>query len=234
MTLPSVEAARGWSGLAAVDRDGQPIGKITGVYLDHDTGMPEWALVATPQRRRAFVPLAGAARRGDRVAVSVPRAAVGGAPAIRPGRELSDRDAARLYGHYVGAAGGPKGGARRAPGRGRLARLGAAAAPTRSAVARGAGGRVPQAGRSGRLGWLVLAGVGAALVVVVAAGRVRRRRAAGVGGALGGVLGGPAAVLRAALPRGRGRRRLGSLGGPRRGGRRWRAAGRRSAASRRS
>jgi PRC-barrel domain len=192
MTLPSVEAARGWSGLAAVDRDDQPIGRITGVYLDHDTGMPEWALVATPQRRRAFVPLAGAARRGDRVAVSVPRAAVGGAPAVRPGRELSDRDAARLYGHYVGAAGGPKGGARRAPGRGRLARL----------------------------GWRVLAGVGAGLVVVVAAGRVRRRRAAGVGGALARALGGLAAGLRGA-PRGRRRRRLGPLGGPRhRGGRR--------------
>src|SRR5919108_1477095 len=137
MTLPSVEAARGWSGLTAVDGDAQPIGRITDVYLDHDTGMPEWALVATPRRRRTFVPLAGAARKGDRVAVTVAKAAVGDAPAVRPGRELSDRDAARLYGHYVGATGDRKGGARRARGRGPIARLQVATAPpARSASSR--------------------------------------------------------------------------------------------------
>jgi hypothetical protein len=46
MTLPSVETARNWSGLTAVDSDDQPLGRITGIYLDHDTGQPEWALVA--------------------------------------------------------------------------------------------------------------------------------------------------------------------------------------------
>jgi hypothetical protein len=61
MTLPSIEAARGWSGLTAVDSDDESLGRITDIYLDRDTGQPEWALVATPQRRRTFVPLAGAA-----------------------------------------------------------------------------------------------------------------------------------------------------------------------------
>jgi hypothetical protein len=52
------------------------VGPPTSIYLDHDTGQPEWALVATPQRgRRAFVPLAGAARNGDRVTVAVAKAA---------------------------------------------------------------------------------------------------------------------------------------------------------------
>ena len=50
MTLPSIEAARGWSGLTAVDSDDEPLGRITEIHLDHDTGQPEWALVATPQR----------------------------------------------------------------------------------------------------------------------------------------------------------------------------------------
>src|SRR5919108_5365104 len=104
MTLPSIEAARGWSGLTAVDSDDQPLGRITDIYLDRDTGLPEWALVATPQRRRTFVPLAAAARRGDRVALAAPKAAVSDAPTIRPRRELSDSDAARLYGHYVGTS----------------------------------------------------------------------------------------------------------------------------------
>jgi len=150
MTLPSVETTRNWSGLTALDSDDQPLGRITDIYLDHDTGQPEWALVATPQRgRRTFVPLAGAARKGDRVTVAVPKAAVGDAPAVRPGRELSDNDAARLYGHYVGTSGDRNRGARRVRGRGPVARLRAAPAPPArwaSARLREAGGRMPQAG----------------------------------------------------------------------------------------
>ena len=206
MTLPSVETARGWSGLTAVDSDDQPLGRIADIYLDHDTGQPEWALVARPQRRRTFVPLAGAARKGDRVTVAVPKAAVGDAPAVRPGRELSDNDAARLYGHYVGTSGDRNRGARRARGRGPVARLRAATAPpARSASARlrEAGGRVPEAGRSGRLRWLSLAGLASALgIVAVLAGRRRRRRAPTVGETLRRALG----QLQTALPPGRGRR----------------------------
>jgi PRC-barrel domain len=224
MTLPSVETARNWSGLTVVDSDDQPLGRITDIYLDHDTGQPEWILVATPQRgRRTFVPLAGAARKGERVTVAVPKAAVGDAPAVRPGRELSDNDAARLYSHYVGTSGDRNRGARRARDRGPVARLRAATAPpARSASARlrEAKAQVPQAGGSGRLRWLPLAGLGSALLVVVGilAGRLRRRRAPSVGEALRRALGELLAAFQAALPRGRGRRWFGSLGGPRRGG----------------
>ena len=161
MTIPSVETVRDWSGLTAVDSDEQPLGRITDIYLDHDTGQPEWALVATPQRgRRTFVPLAGAARNSDRVTVAVPKAAVGDAPAVRPGRELSDNDAARLYGHYVGTSGDRHRGARRARGRGPVARLWAAAPPARSTAARlrEAKAQMPEAGGSGRMRWLSLAG----------------------------------------------------------------------------
>ena len=210
MTIPSVETARNWSGLTAVDSDDQPLGRITDIYLDHDTGQPEWALVAPPQRgRRTFVPLAGAARMGDQVTVAVPQAAVGDAPAVRPGRELSDNDAARLYGHYVGTSGDRTRGARRARGRGPVARL----------------------------QWLSLAGLGSALLVVagILAGRRRRRRAPSVGEALRRALGELLAAFQAALPRGRGRRWFGSLGGPGRGSGRRRPWDRwRPATSRRS
>jgi PRC-barrel domain len=185
MTFPSIEAARGWSGLTAVDSDDEPLGRITDIYLDRDTGQPEWALLATAQRRRTFVPLAGAARKRDRVAVAVPKAAVSDAPAVRPGRELSDGDAARLYGHYVGSSGDGNRGARRARGRGRR----------------------PEAGRSRRLRWLLLAGLGPALgIVAVLARRVRRRRTPTVGEALGRALAELLAAFQAALARGRGRR----------------------------
>ena len=239
MTLPSVEAARNWSGLTAVDSDDQRLGRITDVYLDRDTGLPEWALVATPQRRRTFVPLAGAARNGDRVAVAVPKAAVSDAPAIRPRRELSDSDAARLYGHYIGTSGDRSRGARRARGRAPVARLRAAAAPpARSAAARlqEARGRAPPAERSGRTWRWSLVGLGSALVVAaILAGRVRRRRAPGVGEALGRALGELLAAFPSALPRRRGRRWLGSLRGPHPSdGRRLRGARWRQASSRRS
>jgi PRC-barrel domain len=222
MTLPSIEAARNWSGLTAVDSDDESLGRITDIYLDRDTGLPEWAVVATPQRRRTFVPLAGAARKGDRIAVAVAKAAVSDAPAIRPARELSDGDAARLYGHYVGTPSDRSRGARRARGQGPVARLRAATAPpARSTAARlrEARDRAPQAARSGRLLRQWLAGLGSALVVAaVLAGRARRRRAPTVGEALRRALGELLAAFQAALPRRRGRRWLGSLGGPRRGG----------------
>jgi PRC-barrel domain len=240
MTLPSVETVRGWSGLTAMDSDDQPLGRITDIYLDRDTGLPEWALLATQQRRRTFVPLAGAARKGGRIAVAVPKAAVSDAPAIRPGRELSDSDAARLYEHYVGTAGDRNRGARRARGRGPVGRLRAAAAPpARSAAARlrEAGDRGAEAGRPGRLRWLSLAGLGSALLAVAAilAGRARRRRAPSVGEALGRALGDQLAALQAALPGRRSRRWLGGLGRPRhRGGRRWREAASRPAGRRSS
>jgi hypothetical protein len=224
MTLPAVEAARNWPGLTAVDSHDQPLGRITDIYLDHDTGLPEWAVLATPGRHRTVVPLAGAARKGDRITVAVPKATLRDAPAIRSRRELSDSDAARLYGHYAGTPGDRKPGARRARGRGPLVRLRVASAPrVRSAAARlrAASGRVPQVGWSGRVRWRSLVGLGSALVVVVVlAGWVRRWRAPGVGAVLGRALGERLAAVRAGLPRRRGRRWRGSLGGPRRGDRR--------------
>jgi hypothetical protein len=205
MSLPSIQAARGWSGLTVVDSDDHPLGKIIHIYLDRDTELPEWALVAMPGRgRRTFVPLAGAARKGNRVVVAVSTAAMSDAPAIRPGRELSDDDATRLYGHYVGASGDRKRGARRAPGRGLAARLKEATAPPARFTAARLGtarSRVQGATRSDRGRLLSLAGLGSALAAAaILTGRARSRRAPGVGEALGEML----AETWAALP---GRRR---------------------------
>ena len=235
-----MEAARGWSGLTVVDSHDQPLGRITDIYLDRDTGLPEWALVATPGRgRRSLVPLAGAARKGDRITVAVHQQAVSDAPAVRPGRELSDTDAARLYGHYLGPSSDRTRGARRARGQGGVARVRAAAAPAaRSAAARlrQVGGEGPAAGRSGRVRGRWLVGLGWALGVAVAAvlaGRLRRRRAPSAREALGRVLGELLAAFRAGPRRGRGRRWPGSLGGPGRSGDRgWRVAAWRPVGSR--
>jgi hypothetical protein len=104
MPRPSIETVRGWRTKAMVDREGAPLGRIVHIYLDRVTGEPEWALVAIGQvGRQVFVPLVDAAEQEDQIRVPVERALVSDAPAIRPGRQLSEEATARLHGYYGGA-----------------------------------------------------------------------------------------------------------------------------------
>jgi len=124
MPRPSIETVSGWRKKALVDREGAPLGHIVHIYLDQVTGEPEWALVASGQGgRQVFVPLVDAAEHQDQIHVPVERTLVSDAPAIRPGRQLSKEDTARLHGHYGGAPELRWASARRAPGGGPTARL---------------------------------------------------------------------------------------------------------------
>jgi PRC-barrel domain len=69
--MPDVETVRGWQGATMVDRDGDQVGTIEAIYLDDQTGQPEWALVNTGRfgTRASFVPLAQATPAGDQVQV---------------------------------------------------------------------------------------------------------------------------------------------------------------------
>jgi hypothetical protein len=179
MTLPSHDAARSWPGLGVLDRDGDTVGRITHIYLDRDSGQPEWALVAMPERGRVFVPLTDARAVDDRVQVVVARSAVREAPEVASGRELSQQDEIRLYRHYgvPGRAADQGEGARRArPAVGR-ARGVVTSAPARRVL--------PAAG--------VASALGAAAAV---AGRSGRRRRGGLAGALDGLVAVPAAAWR--------------------------------------
>ena len=71
------------------DRDGEKIGRIEEIYLDADTGEPEWALVHTGLlgSKRSFVPLA--------------KDAVKDAPGVEPNGQLSDDEEAALIAHYA-------------------------------------------------------------------------------------------------------------------------------------
>ena len=59
MATPSIELARGWIGRKMVDRDYNTIGRVVDIYLDNETGRPEWAVVRTGLLglRSSFVPL---------------------------------------------------------------------------------------------------------------------------------------------------------------------------------
>jgi PRC-barrel domain len=123
MPRPLIETTRGWRDKTMVDREGAPLGHITHIYLEEVTGEPEWALVATGEDRRVFVPLVDATEQQDQVRVPVERALVSDAPAIRPGRRLPKEDTARLHGYYGGAPELRWGSARRMPSGGPAARL---------------------------------------------------------------------------------------------------------------
>ena len=198
MTLPSHDTARSWPGLSVLDRDGDTVGRITHIYLDRDSGQPEWALVAMPERGRVFVPLTDARAVDDRVRVVVGKSAVHEAPEVASGRELSQQDETRLYRHYgVPDRAADRGeGARRAPSAVGRARRVATSAPARrmlsaAGVASALGAAAALAGRSGQRRRGGLAGALDGLVAVPAAAWRRRRRRQRVRAA-GRLLGGAA------------------------------------------
>jgi uncharacterized protein (TIGR02271 family) len=89
-------------GRTVVDRDGDKIGKLVEIYLDEQTGKPEWALVNTGLfgSKSTFIPITQASTDGDEVRVPFEKSQVKDAPGVEPDGELSQREEAALYRHY--------------------------------------------------------------------------------------------------------------------------------------
>ena len=85
-----------------LNRDGDKIGSINDIYLDQDTGQPEWALVTTGWfgAKGTFVPLAEASQEGEDIVVPYTADKVKGAPNMEPNGELSQREETDLYNYY--------------------------------------------------------------------------------------------------------------------------------------
>ena len=92
----------GWIGRNAVDVSGDRIGKIADIYMDDQTGEPEWLAVNTGMfgSNLSFIPLTGAAAAGDDLQVQFTKAQVKDAPNAAPDGHLSQDEEARLYAHY--------------------------------------------------------------------------------------------------------------------------------------
>ena len=87
----------------AVDSDGSKLGKIGQVYLDDETGRPEWATVSTGLfgTSESFVPLAQAEISGDTLRVPYDKARVKDAPRVDADQgHLSPEEEAELYRYY--------------------------------------------------------------------------------------------------------------------------------------
>ena len=91
-----------WRGRTMIDGDGDKIGKIDEIYLDEETGRPEWALVNTGLlgMKSNFVPLTGASPEGEEVRVQYTKDQVKEAPGVDPDGQLSQQEEAALYRHY--------------------------------------------------------------------------------------------------------------------------------------
>jgi uncharacterized protein (TIGR02271 family) len=89
-------------GGTVIDEDGNKIGTVDDIYVDRDTGKPEWVLVNTGLfgTKSTFVPLAEATRDSDGLRVPYSKDHVSGAPKMDPDGELSEQDEADLYAYY--------------------------------------------------------------------------------------------------------------------------------------
>jgi uncharacterized protein (TIGR02271 family) len=94
-------------GSTAVGTDGK-LGTVGEVYLDDETGRPEWATVRTGLfgTKEAFVPLASADLSGQDLRVPYDKDTVKNAPHIESEGHLSPAEEEELYRYYgVGSAG---------------------------------------------------------------------------------------------------------------------------------
>ena len=85
-----------------VDGDGDRIGTIDAIYVDDQTGEPEWALVNTGLfgTKSTFVPLAQASDRNGDVQVPYQKQLVKDAPNMDPDGHLSEAEEQQLWAHY--------------------------------------------------------------------------------------------------------------------------------------
>src|ERR687889_2601939 len=90
-------------GSNAVDNDGDKLGKVGQVYLDDQTGSPEWATVNTGLfgTHESFVPLADATVTGGTLRVPYEKAKVKDAPRVSAEQgHLTPDEEAELYRYY--------------------------------------------------------------------------------------------------------------------------------------
>ena len=93
-----------WRGLNVVDRDGDKVGTLEDIYVDRESGQPEWAAVSTGLfgRKVCFVPIEGATPGDGEIRVPYEKQAIKDAPHFDADGRLSDGEERALYEHYGG------------------------------------------------------------------------------------------------------------------------------------
>jgi uncharacterized protein (TIGR02271 family) len=99
---PTETTVATWRGCTAVDGDGNKIGSIDEIYMDADTGKPEWLAVKTGMfgTKLSFVPIAEATETDGDVRLPYDKQQVKDAPNAEADGQLSQEEEAALYSHY--------------------------------------------------------------------------------------------------------------------------------------
>jgi hypothetical protein len=86
--------------------NGDRIGEIGQVYLDNETGEPNWVTVKTGLfgTQESFVPLGQAEAAGADVTVPYDKETIKNAPRLEAGGSLNSEEERRLYSYYFSAA----------------------------------------------------------------------------------------------------------------------------------
>ena len=100
--MPDIDTVRSWQAATLVDRDGDRVGTVDAIYVDDQSGQPEWALVNTGLfgTKSTFVPLAQASPSGDQVQVPYEKQLIKDAPRVDPDGHLSEAEEQQLWRHY--------------------------------------------------------------------------------------------------------------------------------------
>src|SRR3954449_8051311 len=100
--MKTLEDVQTWRGMTMVDPDGDKIGTIEDIFLDRQTGEPEWAAVKTGLfgLKSSFVPIRDAEVIGENeVRVPYQKEQIKDAPRVDDG-ELTPEEERRLWEHY--------------------------------------------------------------------------------------------------------------------------------------
>jgi hypothetical protein len=89
-----------WPGRDVLDSGGDRLGGVREIYLDRETGRPEWVLVEVEDDQPRFVPLADASVESTAIRVAHPASVVRDAPTIGPEAHIDNDQERRLYEHY--------------------------------------------------------------------------------------------------------------------------------------
>jgi uncharacterized protein (TIGR02271 family) len=100
--MKTLQDVQTWRGLKAVDANGDKVGTIDEIYLDRQSGEPEWVTVNTGLfgMKTSFVPISDARSADDEVRLSYTKDQIKDAPSIDADGALSTDEEQQLYSHY--------------------------------------------------------------------------------------------------------------------------------------
>ena len=109
--MTNAQTAESYMGKNALDAQGSKIGSIGQVYVDDETGQPDWITVNTGLfgTKESFAPLAGSSVTDDGVVLPFGKDVVKGSPEIKGAAHLDADEQDALYTYYQGYMGGASG-----------------------------------------------------------------------------------------------------------------------------